>query len=102
MLPSESKSVTIREFFQKLTDAYCNPGKYPGGICLRSALVMADAHLLEQVAMNVPHQEAFVAATCVYARLGVRIARQIAHHDAIGMVMELRIVAPKLFSFRTP
>jgi hypothetical protein len=57
--------------------------------------VWPDAHVLEDVALEVEHEERLVARAPVDARLRLGIAGEVADGDGVHVIAELAVVAPE-------
>ena len=72
------------------------PGPVGQVLADAGGLGVADPHVLQDRAAAVEHQEPLVAAPGVDPRLGLGVAAEVAHGDAVGVVVELGVVAPEL------
>src|SRR5438045_8812619 len=63
---------------------------------------MTNPYVLEDLAMLVEDQQAFIASASVGSRRSFGIATEVSHEDSVSMVFELFIVAPKLAAGMVP
>jgi hypothetical protein len=63
---------------------------------------MAGAHVLQYVAADIEHDESFIAPARIHSRLSLRITAEVAHRDAVSVIAQVAIVAPKLAAIVIP
>ena len=84
-------------FFQKLIGHQLQAGPVGQELADAGGLGVADPHVLQDRAAAVEHQEPLVAAPGVDPRLGLRVVAEVADGDAVGVVLQLLVVAPELW-----
>jgi len=63
---------------------------------------VAGAHVLPYVAADIEQDESFIAPARVHSRLSLRIAAEVSHHDAVSVIAQVALVAPKLVAIVIP
>ena len=81
---------------------YCRPGTSGRNLPTLGLWLWPTRMCFRIVAAQIEHDEALVAAAGVDARLGLRIAAEVADHDAVGVVLQILVVAPELFARVVP
>ena len=78
------------------------PGQVRAELADAGGLGMADPHVLEDRPAAVEHEEPFVAAPGIDPRLGLRVGAEVADREAVGVVLQLGVLAPELAAVVVP
>ena len=102
MFPSASNSVTIPGLRQKFAIRICSPAT--SGTVLADALRLrvAEAIVLDELAVSLEDEEPFVAAVDIHAHAGRRTAGEVADRQRVRVVPILRVVAPSRLPVGAP